>query len=113
KAVAGMENQRDHCGADTIEDTGDRLEITKIDVESTQSGDNHKVRKDESPAAYPGAPKTATQIRNINCNLNGEWSGERLADRNGFTHLFFGQPAPLGNKFPFHLADQRDGTPES
>jgi hypothetical protein len=45
--------------------------------------------------------------------LDGERSGQRLADGNRFTHLFFGQPAALGNKFTFHLADQRNGTPES
>jgi hypothetical protein len=31
--------------------------------------------------------------------LDGEWSGQRLADSDGFTHLFFGQPAALGNEF--------------
>src|SRR5262249_32498167 len=113
EAITRMEDQRDDSGADTVEDSRDRFEITKIDVETTQCGDNHKVWKDESPTAYPGAPKTAAQVRNIDSNLNREWPWQRLADRDGFTHLLFGQPATLGNEFTFHLPDQRDRTTKS
>src|SRR5262249_29583375 len=110
KAPTGMEDQGDDRWADTVEDTSDRFEIAKIDVESTQGGDDHEIRKDESPAADPGPPKTAAQIRYINSDLNRERSGQRLAYGNGFTHLFFGQPAALGNEFALHLTDQRDRT---
>ena len=113
EAPTGMEDQRDDCRADTVEDTGDRLEIAEIDVESTQSRDDYKVWKDKGPATDPGTPKTAAQIGNINSNLNRERSGQRLADGNGFTHLVFGQPATLGDEFAFHLTDQRNGTAEA
>src|SRR5262249_16563996 len=108
-----MEDQRDDCRADTVEDTGDRLQIAEIDIESAQSGNDHEVWKDESPAAYPGTPKTAAQVRNINSDLNRERSGQRLAYGNGFTHLVFGEPATLGNEFTLHLADQRNRTAEA
>src|SRR5215470_10800676 len=108
-----MEDQRDDCRADTVEDTSDRFEIAKIDIESTQGGYDDKVRKDESPAAYPGTPKTAAQVRNINSDLNRERSGQRLAYSNGFTHLVFGEPAALGNEFSLHLTDQCNGTAEA
>src|SRR5262249_21091448 len=83
------------------------------DVESAQSGDDHKVWKDKGPAADPGTPKTAAQVRNMNSNLNGERSRQRLAYGNGFTHLLFGQPAALGDEFTLHLADQRNRTAET
>src|SRR5215467_166472 len=108
-----MEDQRDDCRADTVEDTSDRFQIAEIDIESAQSGDDNEIGKDESPAADPGAPKTAAQVRDINSDLNRERSRQRLADGNGFAHLLFGQPAALGNEFALHLADQRDGTTKS
>src|SRR6266566_6916776 len=108
-----MEDKCDDRRADTVEDTGDRLEIAKIDVESTQSGDDHKGRKYESPTADPGAPETAAEIANIDSNLDGERAGHRLTDGDGLAHLFFGQPAALSDDFPFHLADQRDGAAKS
>src|SRR5690349_23129258 len=100
-----MEDQRDNRRADTVEDSRDWLEIAKIDVQSTESGDDHKVRKDESPAADPGAPKTAAQIGDIDSDLNGERSRQRLADRDGFAHLLFAEPATLGDELALHLAD--------
>src|SRR5262249_49094888 len=112
KAPTGVKDQRDDCWADTIEDTGDRFQIAEIDIESAQSGNDHEVRKDESPPTNPSTPKTAAQIRDINSDLNRERSGQRLADRNGFAHLLFGQPAALGNKFALHLPDQRHGSAE-
>lgn len=69
-----MQDQRDDRRADTVEDAGDRFEIAEINIESAQSGDDHKVRKDESPAADPSTPKATAQIRNINSDLNGERS---------------------------------------
>src|SRR5262245_27451684 len=108
-----MEDQRDDCRADTVEDTGDRLKIAEIHIQRTQRSDDHEVRKDESPAAYPGTPKTAAQVRDINSDLNRERSGQRLAYGNGFTHLAFGEPATLGDEFTLHLGDQRNRTAET
>src|SRR5262249_37745954 len=61
----------------------------------------------------PGPPKAASQVRNINSDLNRERSGQRLAYGNGFTHLVFGEPATLGDEFTLHLADQRNRTAET
>jgi hypothetical protein len=108
-----MEDERDDRRADTVEDTGDRLEITKIDVKSTQTGNDDKVRKYESPTADPGAPETAAEITNIDSNLDSERSGHRLTDCGGLAHLFFSQPAALSDDLSFHLADQRDGAAKS
>src|SRR6266700_5513990 len=108
-----MEDKCDERRADTVEDTGDRLEIAKIYVKSTQTGNDHKVRKYESPTADPGAPETAAEITNIDSNLDSEGSGHRLTDGDGLAHLFFGQPAALSDDLSFHLANQRDGAAKS
>ena len=36
EAIAGMQDQRDHRGADAVEDGGHRLEIAEMDVERAQ-----------------------------------------------------------------------------
>src|SRR5262245_27110094 len=86
-----MEDQRDDCRADTVEDTGDRHKIAEIHIQRTQRSDDHDVRTDESRAASPGHPTYGY----------------------GFAHLLLGQPAALGDQFTFHLADQCNGTAEA
>src|SRR5260370_27726419 len=68
KPIAGMQDQCDDGGAHAIEDRGHRLQVTEIHVESAQCGDDDEVREDESPAPRPGAPKTATEIGNLDSN---------------------------------------------
>ena len=40
--------------------------------------------------------------------MDGEGSGEGLADGDALAHLLLGQPLPLADHFALHLADERD-----
>src|SRR5882672_2878516 len=107
-----MKNQRDNGGTYPIKDGGYRLQVAEIDVEGSQSGNDDKVRKDESPAAGPGAPEAAAEIRNIDANLYRERSGKRLADRDGLAHLLLRQPFALIDKLALHLSHKRNRSAE-
>src|SRR6266446_10807787 len=102
-----MQDQRDDGGTYAIEDGGYRLQVAEIDIESTQCGDDDKVRKDESPATRPGSPKPATEIGNVDANLDRERPGKRLADSDGLTHLLLREPFFFIDQLALHLADQR------
>jgi hypothetical protein len=106
-----MKDQRDNGVADAVEDGGHRLEVAKVNVERAERSDDDKVRKDEGPTADPSA-QPAAQVGDINPDLNGERSRQRLTDGDGLAHLLLAQPAALGDDFPLHLADQRDGPAE-
>ena len=108
-----MKDERDDRGTHPIENGGYRLEVSEMDIEGTQGGDDHEVWKDKGPSAKPGAPKSAAQICGVDSDLNCQRPGQRLTDGNRLSHLFLGQPSPLGDELPFHLADQRDRTAES
>src|SRR5258707_9850664 len=102
-----MQDQRDDGRAHAIEDSGYRLEVAEIDVESSQRRDDDEVGQDEGPAAGPGAPETAPQVRHIDANLNGKRSRQRLANRNRLPHLLLGEPLAVVDQFALHLAHQR------
>ena len=110
KAVTGVKDQRDHGRAHPVEDCGDGFEIAEIDVECPARGNHYEIRKDESPAANPGAPETAAQIGDVYADLNRKRSWQRLADRDGFAHLFFRKPATFADQLAFHLPDKSDRT---
>ena len=101
------------AGLDAVEDGRHRLQVAEIDIECAQRGHDDEVRQDEGPASGPGAPESAAQVRDINAYLNGERSGQRLADRDRLAHLLFGEPLAVVDQLPFHLADQRDRTAEA
>src|SRR5438105_15268224 len=84
----------------------------EMDVERTQSRDDDEIGKDERPATGPRAPKAGAQVGDIDADLNGERSRERLTYRKGLLHLLLGQPFPFANKLSLHLADKRDETTE-
>src|SRR6266849_3850901 len=90
-----MQDQCDDGGTYAIEDGGYRLQVAEIDIENAQCGDDDKVRKDESPATRPGSPKPATEIGNVDANLDRERSWKRLANRDRLTHLLLGEPFPV------------------
>src|ERR1700730_8919159 len=69
-----------------------------------------EIGKDEGPATSPRAPKADAQVGDVDADLDGEWSRERLTNRNGLPHLVLGQPFLVA--LSLHLADQRDGTAE-
>src|SRR5262249_4984217 len=87
--VTGMEDQGDDCGAYTVEDRGDGLQITEVYVKRAQCSDDDEVWQDECPSTRPGTPKTSTEIRHVNPDLDRERSRKRLTDGDGFAHLFF------------------------
>ena len=108
-----MEYERYDGGADPVKHGHHRGKVAEMDVECTQSGDDDEIRKDERPAAGPRAPKAGAQVGDVDADLDGERSRERLTYRNGLPHLLLGQPFPFANKLSLHLADERDGTAEA
>src|SRR5262249_36733752 len=69
--------------------------------------------KDEGPAAGPGPPEAAAQIRDEDADLDREGAGEGLADRDPLAHLGLCQPSPLLDELPLHLAAQGHRAAES
>src|SRR6266849_2508635 len=108
-----MQDQCDDGGTYAIEDGGYRLQVAEIDIENAQCGDDDKVRKDESPATRPGSPKPATEIGNVDANLDRERSWKRLANRDRLTHLLLGEPFPVIDKLALHLAHERNRPAEA
>ena len=62
--------------------------------------------KAHPPAHAPQKPHA--QVGDVDADLDGKRTRQRLADRDGFAHLLLGQPAALGDQFALHLADERD-----
>ena len=110
--VAGMENEGDDGGADSVKHGRHGGKIAQMDIERTQSGDDDEIGKDEGPATSPRAPKPGAQVGDVDTDLDGEGSWERLTYRNGLPHLLLGQPFSVGDKLSLHLADECDGTAE-
>src|SRR5260370_771624 len=108
-----MQDQRDDGRAHPIKDRRHRLQVTEINVEGTQGGDDHEIREDEGPSARPCSPETASQIRDVDAHLDGERPRQRLTDGDGLSHLLLGQPTPLSDQFPFHLTNERDRPPKA
>src|SRR5438876_308690 len=108
-----MQNERDHRGADAVEDRGDGRQPFEADVERPERGDDDEVRQDERPASGPRAPESAADVRDPDADLDGERSGEGLADRDPLAHLLFRQPLLLADELSFHLTDQCDGAAEA
>ena len=61
-------------------------------------------------AQPPRAPKAGAQVGDVDADLDGERSRERLTYRNGLPHLLLGEPFSVGDKLLLHLADERHGT---
>src|ERR1700722_1357514 len=108
KAVTGVKDQGDHGWAHAVEDRGDGFEIAEIDVKRPKRGNHHEIRKDEGPAADPGPPETPAKIADVNADLNRKRPRQRLADRDGFAHLLFREPAAFADQFALHLSDERN-----
>jgi hypothetical protein len=103
-----MENEGDNGRADPIEYPRHGGKVAETDVERTQSGDDEEIGKDEGPPTVPRAPKAGAQVGDVDADLDGKRSRERLAYRNGLPHLLLGQPFSVGDKLLLHLADERD-----
>src|SRR6202521_578076 len=107
-----MENERDDSRAHPVKHSRHGGEVAEMHVERTESGDDDEIGKDEGPATCTRAPKAGAQVGDVDAELDGERSRERLTYRNGLPHLLLGQPFSVFDKLLFHLADQRDGTAE-
>src|SRR5262245_30271006 len=103
-----MQDQGDNCRAQAVDNRRYELQIPVLEIESAQSGDDHKIWKNKRPAAGPCAPKACPQVGNIDADLDCEWTRQRLTNRDRFAHLVFAQPLAIRDKFALHLADQRD-----
>src|SRR5262249_2688759 len=112
KSIRGMQNESNDGWADTIEDCRYRFELTKIDIKGSKCGNDHEVRKDESPTPGLGSPKAAPQIGNESANQNSEWARQRLTYCYRLAHLLSCQPFALGNKLPLHLSHEGHRTSE-
>ena len=110
---AGMEDQRDHGGADAVKDCRHRFEVAERDVERAERGDDDEVRQDEGPAARPRAPETRAQVGDVDPDLDRQRTGQRLADRDGLAHLLLGEPAAAADEFALHLCDKRHRASEA
>src|SRR5438552_6458273 len=107
-----MEDQRDHRRADPIEDRGHRRQSLESDVQRAERDHDHEVRQDERPSAGPGAPEAAADVRDPDADLDREWTRQRLADRDTLA-LVLGDPLPVADQLPLHLADEGDGAAEA
>src|SRR5262245_37416287 len=87
-----MQDQGDNCRAHAVENRRYQLQIPEVDVESAQSGDDHKIWKNKRPAAGPCAPKACPQVGNIDADLDCEWTRQRLTNRDRFAHLVLLNP---------------------
>src|SRR5574337_350812 len=83
-----------------------------MDIQGAQRGNNHEVGQDERPAAGPGAPESASQIRDEDPYLDGQRSRKGLADGDPFTKLVLCYPPPLFDQFFFHLSAQGNRSPK-
>src|SRR5262249_2246321 len=90
-----------------------RPEIAEVDIKGPERRNDHEIRQDEGPSADPGSPKAAPQIGDIDADLDGERSRQRLTDGDRLAHLFLGRPAAVRNELPPHLAYERDGSPKA
>jgi len=68
-------------------------------------------RMNAQPPAH--APRSPANIGDPDANLDSQRPRERLTDRDAFAHLLLGQPLPLPDQFPLHLAHESDGTAEA
>jgi len=102
-----MEDERDHCRTDAIEDRRHWLQVAQRHVKRTQGGDNDEIGQDERPSAGPCAPEAGPQIGRVDANLDGKRPRQGLADGDGFAHLLVGEPALLRHQLALHLTDQR------
>ena len=64
--------------------------------------------KAQPPAHAPQQP--ASKIRDIDADLNREWPGQRLTDRDRLAHLLLADPAAAVDQLALHLTDERDGS---
>ncbi len=108
-----MQNEGDHRGAHSVEDRFYRGEAAKVDVKRAEHGDDDEVRQNEGPAACPRTPEAPANIGDPDADLDSQRPRERLTDRDAFAHLLLGQPLPLPDQFPLHLAHESDGTAEA
>ena len=113
ESVAGVQDQGDDRRAYPVEDGLHRGQAAPVDVERPEHGNDHEVRQDERPVARPGAPEAAPDVRDPDADLDREWPGQRLADRDALAHLFLGQPLSLAHQLALQLADQGHGTAEA
>jgi hypothetical protein len=104
-----MQDQRDDGGTHTIENRGDRLQATEVDVQRTERRHDEEVRQDERPAPRPRAALATAQIGDKDPDLDRQGPGQGLTHGDGLAHLLARQPAALGDELALHLADQRDG----
>src|SRR5205807_355190 len=81
----------------------------EMDVERAQRGHDDEVRKDERPAAGPGPPEAAADVRDPDADLDRERAGQGLADGDPFAHLLLAEPFLFADHFALHLSDERDG----
>src|SRR5438552_1053113 len=99
-----MQDERDNRGADAVEDRGDGLQGPEMNVERAERSHDHEVGKDERPTAGPSSPEATAEIGNVDTHLDREWPWQRLAQGNGFAHLFLCHPGALSDEFALHLA---------
>src|SRR5215471_12703296 len=108
-----MQDQGDNCRAHAVENRRYQLQIPEVDVESAQSGDDHKIWKNKRPTAGPGAPEACPQVGNIDADLDCEWTRQRLTNRDRLAHLVFVEPLAIRDQLALHLSDQRDRSAKS
>src|SRR5438270_3957506 len=105
-----MKNERYDGRADPVKHSRYGGKVAEMDIERTESRDDDEIGKDEGPATSPCAPKAGSQVGDVDADLDGERSRERLTYRNGLPHLLLGEPFSVGDKLLLHLADERHGT---
>src|SRR5207249_7523631 len=105
ESVARVNDQGDHGGAYAIKDGSHRRQTAKIGVQGAQRSDDDKIGENEGPPTSPGSPETATQIRNIDSNMNRQRTGHRLTHSDALAHLVLRKPLFLLNEFLFHLTN--------
>ena len=70
--IARVEDQCDDGGTHAVEDRGHPRQPSEVDVERAERRDDDEVRQDERPAAGPGPPEAAADVRDPDADLDGE-----------------------------------------
>ena len=111
--VGGADDDADHGRADPVEGRLHPGEPAVADIDHAE-GHRHQVgRQDEGEPDQRGAEDPRVDVAEADGQLGGQRSRRELGERQSLHVLVPGEPAPLLDQVPLHVADQRHRSPEA
>ena len=106
-------DDRDHCGADAVEERLHPPQAAEALVGDRDPDDHEERRHDERETHSRRSEHTALEVAKGDRELRGERARHDLSERDAEPILVLLDPAPPLHEVAVHEAHQRDGTPEA